>query len=219
MARLLARLHTDPTDSELFAGLVLACRYCGLLEASLAADRQARRLNPAIRTSVAYTHFLCADWPRSIEHDLDDARWVALSSLPMVGREAEAIAAYSGLAARPLPPLMRTLAIACRAGLEHRTDECLSAIQTLEEQRFDPEGLYFGARLLVRIGECDRAVSVLDRIVERGFFAWPAFVRDPWLDPIRRQPAFAAVLRNAQQRSRGAEDEFRRLDDHGLLVW
>jgi serine/threonine-protein kinase len=218
MTRLLARLQTSPADPELFAGLVLACRYCGLLEASLAADRQARRLDPAVRTSVAYTHFLCADWLRALEHDLDEARWVALSSLPMLGRETEALAAYRVLASRPLPPLMRTLASACQAGLEDRHDECLRAVAALEEQRFDPEGLYFAARLLVRIGARDRALGILASIVERGFFAAPAFLRDPWLDPIRREPHFAAMLRRAQQRSREAEDEFRRLDDHGLLV-
>jgi hypothetical protein len=116
---------------------------------------------------------------------------------------------HAVMSAQP-PALGGSPAIAAVDAVIHRA---------LEEQRFDPEGLYFAARLLVRIGECDRAVRVLARIVERGFFAWPAFLRDPWLDPIRRQPAFAAVLRSAKQLSRAAEDEFRRLDDHRLLVW
>src|SRR5262245_31532026 len=62
VARLLGRMRAQAADPELFTGLVVACRFCGLLDASLAADRHARRLDPAIRTSVAYTHFARGDW-------------------------------------------------------------------------------------------------------------------------------------------------------------
>jgi hypothetical protein len=50
------------SDPEIFTGLVIACRFCGLLDASLAADRHARRLDPTVRTSVMYTHFMLGDW-------------------------------------------------------------------------------------------------------------------------------------------------------------
>ena len=43
MVRLLARAQTRPSDPELFAGLVQACRYCGLPDAAVAAHHQARR--------------------------------------------------------------------------------------------------------------------------------------------------------------------------------
>lgn len=217
MVRLLARLQTDAANPELFAGLVLACRYCGLLDASLAADRQARRLDPTIRTSVTYTYFMRAEWTRALEHDSDDVRWVTQWCLPMLGRDAEAIAAYHELAARPLPVLMRSLATACRLALERKREECLATVLTLEEQGFDPEGLYFAARALVRIGEQDRGVAMLERIVERGFFCVPAFVRDPWLDPVRSESRFARLVRRAEERSRDAESEFRRLEGHRLL--
>ena len=46
MARLIERAHT--ADSELLAGLVSACRYCGLLEASVAAHGRALDLEPTI---------------------------------------------------------------------------------------------------------------------------------------------------------------------------
>ena len=72
MARLLTRARSQAADPELFAGLVLACRFCGLLDASLAADRQAKRLDPHIRTSVMYTNFMRGDWERAIESDNED---------------------------------------------------------------------------------------------------------------------------------------------------
>ena len=46
MVRLLGRMRSQAADPEFFAGLVIACRFCGLLDASLAADRHARRLDP-----------------------------------------------------------------------------------------------------------------------------------------------------------------------------
>ncbi len=56
MVRLLGRARS--ADPEQFAGLVSACRYCGLLQESIAADHQARRLEPRVRTSVVHTWFL-----------------------------------------------------------------------------------------------------------------------------------------------------------------
>ena len=217
MARLLGRVQIDRTNPELFAGLVLALRYCGLLDASIAADRQARRLDPAVRTSVAFSYFMLADWARAMEHDVDEIRWVTQWCLPMLGREAEAIAAYAALGRRPVPRLMRTLATASRLALERQHDECLAAIETVAEQGFDPEGLYFAARALVRIGEHDRAITMLDRVVERGFYGWPAFLRDPWLDRLRGETRFALVVRRAQERSREAEHAFRLLEGGAVL--
>ena len=44
MVRLLERLRHRSSDPELYAGLVHACRYCGVLDASIAASAHARRL-------------------------------------------------------------------------------------------------------------------------------------------------------------------------------
>ena len=41
--------------NQILAALVHACRYCGLLDASVAAHDLAIRLDPAIETSVLYT--------------------------------------------------------------------------------------------------------------------------------------------------------------------
>jgi tetratricopeptide (TPR) repeat protein len=218
MARLLVRLQTDAANPELFAALVLACRYCGLLDASLAADRQARRLDPAIRTSVAYTYFMLADWTRAIEHDVDDVRWVTNWCLPMLGREREAIAAYHELAARPLPERMRKLGVASRLAIERKRDECLEAMVSFQDQEFDPEGLYFAGRALIRVDESEHAIDMLERVVERGFFCLEAFVRDPWLDPVRRDARFQKLVHRAEQRWRDAEHELRQLDSRHALT-
>ncbi len=55
LRRLLGEANQHGNDPELFAGLVHACRYCGLFEQSVAAHAEARRLDPNVTTSVEQT--------------------------------------------------------------------------------------------------------------------------------------------------------------------
>ncbi len=65
MVRLVRRASSRGSDPELFAALVPACRYCGLLQHSLAAYERAARLDPNIRTSVQHTFFMLGDYLRA----------------------------------------------------------------------------------------------------------------------------------------------------------
>ena len=49
LCRLLRRLHVRQTEPEIYAGLVLVCRFCGLLDASVAAHESASRSIPPSR--------------------------------------------------------------------------------------------------------------------------------------------------------------------------
>src|SRR5690606_6385991 len=55
LSRLLRRLRIRQTEPEIYAGLVQVCRYCGLLDASVAAYESAIALDPGIRTSIGLT--------------------------------------------------------------------------------------------------------------------------------------------------------------------
>ena len=220
VARLLGRTRAQAADPELFAGLVVACRFCGLLDASLAADRHARRLDPAIRTSVAYTHFMRGDWERAVNADGDDPRWITNWSLPMLGRTAEAIASYRANEQRPLPPMVHLWLRASRQLLEGDRDEALASIDQFSTMHaFDPEGVYFIVRALAKLDQPSPALDLLEHhVVEAGFFCHQAFVSDPWLDSVRGERRFNAIVRRAQERSQDAEAEFRRLGGDRLLA-
>src|SRR6185369_12871299 len=61
LTRLLDEAGRHGNDPELFAGLVHACRYCGLFEESFAAHGEARRLDPNVSMSVEQTLLMAGD--------------------------------------------------------------------------------------------------------------------------------------------------------------
>ena len=88
LLRLLGRAREHRADPQLFAGLVQACRYCGLLTESVAADRRARALDPNVPTSVAYTHWAVGDYAAALDAivaDNDAFRGVVLATLNRPG--------------------------------------------------------------------------------------------------------------------------------------
>ena len=64
LVRLLGEANRHGNDPELFAGLVHACRYCGLYEQSIAAHAEARRLDPNVPTSFEQTLLMTGDIER-----------------------------------------------------------------------------------------------------------------------------------------------------------
>ena len=91
MVRLLGRAKERAADPDLYAGLTHACRYCGLLAASLAATEQARRLDPRIRTSGAHTHFMLGDYERVLDFQTEHIPYMSSLAMVMLGREQEAL--------------------------------------------------------------------------------------------------------------------------------
>src|SRR4029453_7933065 len=93
MVRLLIRARARGNDPELYAGLVTTCRYCGLLDESVAAFEAARRLDPTVRTSVAYTFYVRGDYQRVIDTDVGSPPFAALLARHRLDREG-ALAAF-----------------------------------------------------------------------------------------------------------------------------
>ncbi|HEY8132251.1 MAG TPA: protein kinase, partial [Thermoanaerobaculia bacterium] len=65
VVRLLELVAQGTNDADVFAGLVIACRYCGLLEASSAAHDQARRLDARASTSASHTYWMFGQYDRA----------------------------------------------------------------------------------------------------------------------------------------------------------
>jgi TolB-like protein len=210
LRRLLKRLRSSKTDPELFAGLTHASRYCGLLQASLEADRQARRLDPHISTTVTHTYFAMGDYQGALDATFGDFGYFMPLRLAMLGRVDEAIAILKEkeptVALRRGQVFMRSLC----ALLEGNREASLEWSDEMIKAGFkDPEGQYYMARQLAYLSDAGRANHVLKSVVDGRYFCYPQMASDPWLDPIRGDAEFQRTLQRAQALHHEAIEVFR----------
>ena len=186
MVRLLRLARTRESDADLFNGLVLTCRYNGLLDASLAAHHRARLLDPAMRTSVVHTYIMSGQYRRAleeVEHALDPMRGVILT---MLERNDEAIQQLEKDEERFAHRVMRLFVAAIRFQLMGRIEESMAAVQEILASNFrDPEGVFYLTLLLPRLGQVDLAEMLLNKAVEGGFHCAAPLRHMPWLEPLR----------------------------------
>ena len=198
MVRLLERAKTRGADPELFAGLVVACRYCGLLDASVAAHEQARRLDPAIPSSVPFTLWAAGDYEAAVTQATAAYDFgVRAQCLMLLGRRAEALDVlkrseaklrFKGAAtARLSLPLLQ---IVVEGGRDQTGEELGPRFDMLMAVDWDPEGTFPMGLYLSQAGDLERAVGLVDRAVTHGYVCYPVLIRDPWLDPLRGRPEF-----------------------------
>ena len=111
MLRLLERTRLRSADSELFAGLVQACRYVGLQRPAIVAHEHAVRLEPRIRTAVSHAYLAAGEYEKAIAHDHDEPPLVTMLALDLMGQRDRAIAhvraAARARSARGLPDVFR----------------------------------------------------------------------------------------------------------------
>jgi DNA-binding winged helix-turn-helix (wHTH) protein/tetratricopeptide (TPR) repeat protein len=216
MARLLPRAQ-GAADPEIFAALISPLRYCGLLEASLAAYARAVALEPAIRTSIVHTWFLQRDYMRVASTRLEDNAYIVAVSLAEVGRGNETLATLRTLEEK-VKTRMRDFMMAARTMIEGATEGSVAAIGRILDSGFsDPEALLYLMRHLARLNQTNAALELFERVVGGGYFCYPAMAGDPWLDTIRTRPEFVRLIESAEQQHRAAAGEFDRLEGNRIL--
>jgi serine/threonine protein kinase len=219
MVRLLTQAGRSPADPDLFTGLVVACRFCGLLDASVAADRRARRLDPGVRTSVAYTYWMQRNFEEAIRYDDEDMRYMVMDSLPMLGREEELRRLLGDLTRTRRDTIERNFVASKQAVLDGDRDACLRAANEVFASRFeDPEGLYHLVRDLAKVGATDLALERLRAVVDAGLHCPDTFEGDPWLTSLHALPAFADILGVARRGHEAARAAFEEAGGTGLLL-
>src|SRR5579872_2430770 len=210
MKRLLKRLRSSKTDPELFAGLTHASRYCGLLQASLEASHQARRLDPNISTTVIHTYFAIGNYQGALDASKQDFGYFTPLRLAMLGRVEEAIALMKEKEPVVTERLGRVFLISLRTLLEGDREASLAASDELIEAGFkDPEGRYYLARQLAYLGDIARATLVLRATVDGGYFCYPQMASDPWLNPVRGDAGFSRIIDEAHALHQEAIDVFK----------
>ena len=211
MLRLLERAKVTSADANLFAGLVPACRYCGLMDASLAAHNRARQIDPSISTAVMFTLVYAGRYEEAVER-AEEALDLGVKAecLIRLGRRAEAIAVIDQAAgtAGPAAPWFVLL----RALADPDADRAAVAAQVtwpLVQRGFDPEGHHLWALYMAQLGDQAAALAMLTRAVEGGYACFPAMAQDPWLDPLRTDAVFKRLLSASETGHREAAAAFR----------
>jgi len=214
MLRLLDRVARGSNDPNVFAGLVTALRFCGLLEESCAAHEQARQLDPTISTSAAHSYWMIGRYEEAlaavdVARDFGDAAFIYES----MGRLDDALAVFDDRIKR-----LQTAGGAGTSSLNFRVFETFRSALLGEPEALDlfdefvkfpdPEGLYYMGRGYARVGGLDQALTMLDLAERGGFFCYPFFMRDPWIDPLRGDARLNGILHRAEAKWRDAKTAF-----------
>jgi serine/threonine protein kinase/tetratricopeptide (TPR) repeat protein len=219
LARLLERVRRRRAEPHVYAALVHACRYAGLLEESVAAHQLAHRLDPTVATSVHHTYYLRGEFDRA----LDQARYsndpLEMRILGAMGRKDEAIAAAHREELRYASvPVLHAFAAAGRAALEGRMDDAVAALAPFETfGSTDGEALFYVAGVYAMLGRQDTALTTLGRAVDAGFVCVPAFERDVYLAPLKDSQGWRALMDRLALAYQQVVAEFIRVDGPALL--
>lgn len=203
MARLLGLARRNRNDPEAFSGLVHACRYSGLLEASEAAHREVRRLDPHMPTSVRFTLWAKGDIDALLAESADGTDFeLRVMALLMRDRTDEAREVLRKAGARRLSPILDTMLRGLGALLDDRRN-AMGILNAALVSHKDPEALFMLAACQAYTGD-DRALSSLTQAVENGYRVPAALKTNPWLSELRRQGRLDALIERAEAGRREA---------------
>lgn len=217
MQQLLTRARQRPADPALYAGLVHALRYCGLLDASVAAHQRAQALDPSMPTSVHHTWWMLGDFDRALGETFGDIGYMQGLSLASLGRERDAIAALRWRERETTDNRIRPYLTSLRALLEGDHEKSLAAANAAARIPIDAEAIYYLARTFARLGAHDRAAAELRRVVDGGFWCHETLLRDPWLESIRGRPDLRPVFEQARVQTQRARAIFNQSGGADLL--
>ena len=224
LMRLLDQANRRGNDPEIFAGLVHACRYCGLYEPSIAAHDEARRLDPNVPTSLEQTLLMAGDIgrlmaiePPAVVAGADDG--IRVIGLGLAGNRDEARRRLLDMRQPSRISTFQAWIEYLQGWLDLRVDEMLTRLKetrTLKIQD-DPEAIFQEGWLLCDVGEHERALPFLRRAVDKGYFAAPTLSGRRQFDALRGRADFDAIVADAEAGRRRALDAFRDAGGERLL--
>ena len=204
VVRLLSEATRHGNDPELFAGLVHACRYCGLFNESLAAHAEARRLDPNLPTGVEQSLMLACEFERlfaiplpSLDAGTDNG--IRVIALGLAGRIDEARDRLLDMGELSTLPAFQMWFHHLLTWLDRRGEELLTGLSTLGPLKIqdDPEAIFQEGWLLCDVGEHQAGLAYLQRAVAKGYYVAPTLTRARQFDPLRGDPAFQTLLADA----------------------
>ena len=226
LVRLLSEAVRHGNDPELFAGLVHACRYCGLYDESIAAHAEARRLDPNVPTSHGQTLLLTGDierllavQPPPLGTGSDEWIQARVTGLALAGRRDESRHLLAEMRQAPRVTAFQIWSDCLMAWLDRRPADMLAAVSDLIPLTIhdDPEFLFRVGWLLCDVGEHEQGLPFLQRALTKAYFAAPTLSTSRSFDPLRKDSRFQAILVEADAGRRQALAAFREAGGERLL--
>jgi TolB-like protein len=222
--RLLGEAVRHGNDPELFAGLVHACRYCGLNEQSIAAHGEARRLDPNVPTSLDQTLLMIGSIDRLVATELpliiagaDDG--IRVIGLGLAGRRDEARRMLIEMRRASHISAFKSWTEHLMAWLDRRAEDMKDGITALNALKIqdDPEAIFQEGWLLCDVGAHEQGLGYLRRAVGRGYFPVETLAHGPAFAAIRSELDFQALLSEAEAGRQLALAAFREAGGERLL--
>ena len=216
MLRLLERVKRHRADPELLAGLLHALRYCGLLDASVAAFEKAQQLDPNVVTSVCHTFWMLGDTHRAVETERAGDRMMGMLAALRAEQTAPVVAELT----RRLEKQTGASQVTTRAFLavlERDADAFAPRFDALAKSTRDPENLYYSSLMAAYVGDTERTLATLERAVQGGWLCYATIASEAWLARVRDTSRFRALVAGAKARHEQAATAFRVAGGNQLL--
>ena len=219
LMRLVKRAAARHVEPQVYAGLVHACRYCGLLRESVSAHQHARRLDPTVSTSVLHTYYVQRDYDRALEEAVTSSDPLEARVLGATGRDTEAIEAARREEARfAQVPRLAAYCAAQRAAFEGRSSDVLAIAEPYDSSSVsDGEDLFHWGEICARAGLPGEALTRLERAADWGYMCSPAYEGSSYLVPLHGMARFAALLERVRARQRAVAEQFTVAGGRALL--
>jgi serine/threonine protein kinase/tetratricopeptide (TPR) repeat protein len=207
LVRLLQQAAQHGNDAELFAGIVHACRYCGLLDQAIDAHAEAKRLDPNVHSTIEQTMLMTGDLERLLALPTGSYtpgggdQGIKVIGLGLAGRRDEARQLLATMTQMARIPLFHVWTSYMEAWLDRRVPDMLAAHASLSSLKIwsDPEAMFQIGSLLCDVDEFDRGLEYVQKAIEKGYYVVQSLERRTQFDAVRDRPDFQAIFTAAQE--------------------
>ena len=102
-----------------------------------------------------------------------------------------------------------TLAIwagAMLSTIEGDSEDWTNELRKMGESLYDPEAMFWLCTVMIKSGDLEGGLTLFERAVNRGYYPYPGFLIEPWLDPVRDSARFRQIMTIA----RGKHEAFKK---------
>ena len=200
-------MELNPNNSFAQFALGFVCRYTGILDVAMDAMSKAVELdpsNPRFR-SIVVTMILGRQYEKALENfHLDplspwtDA-WKGFVQLKL-NNLVTADSLLSRVVRTDPDGLLGIWSQGLLAFVRKTEYQQLTEFMTMQESLEDPESIFWNAVVHSLLDQDNLAISYLKRAIDKGYYPYPYFLHDSFLDPIRDHPEFDGILKLAEEK-------------------